>query len=256
MSPVIPNQFLNINYISREIEIMSELKSERVVQYMKTKIDVNNTLYIQMEFCSDNLKNILDNKHSAFRRDNYDQMNELEYYISYKIFIDLIEALNYLQEQTPPIIHRDIKPANILFTETGTETGIFFKLCDFGLAKLYEQESNSIVGTKPYIAEEVWSGKYDTKADVFSLSVIGNEIFQLNNNSMRNDKLSEHFEKIEDLLEKMSKKIHRKRPNCKEIIEEVNSWCLPLVDLNKNLYDENYHSLSVFIKYHLHKFSL
>ena len=79
--------------------------------------------------------------------------------------MELIEALNYLHEQNPPIIHRDIKPANILFSVKGLRNGIFFKLCDFGLAKLYDGKSNTIgMGTQKYMAPEVNDGNYDTKS--------------------------------------------------------------------------------------------
>ena len=189
---------------------MSEIKSERIVRYFNTYIDNNNILYIQMELCSDNLKNILETKHLAFKRKKDDLFNELEYFISCKIFIELLEALNYLHELNPPIIHRDIKPANILFTEKGQTTEIFFKLCDFGLAKLSDiskrndlqvnhqditevnfQQMNDLsmstsntraVGTNKYMAPEVWDGKYDTKADIYSLSIVGKQIFDLDNN--------------------------------------------------------------------------
>ena len=43
-------------------------------------IDNNNILYIQMELCSNNLKNILESKHETFNRKKADQMGELEYY--------------------------------------------------------------------------------------------------------------------------------------------------------------------------------
>ena len=195
--------------ISREILILKEMKSERVVRYISTMIDNNNILYIQMEYCSDNLKNILENKHKIFRRKKEEGMKKLEYYISCKIFIEILEALNYLQEQNPPILHRDIKPENILYTDKGLHTGIFFKLCDFGLAKLYERSTDNIVsninlnnlnhinndqssmsisntigvGTNKYMAPEVWDGKYDTKADIYSLSIVGQQIFDLDNNN-------------------------------------------------------------------------
>ena len=185
------------------------MKSERVVRYISTMIDNNNILYIQMEYCSDNLKNILKNKHKIFRRKKEEGMKKLEYYISCKIFIEILEALNYLQEQNPPILHRDIKPENILYTDKGLHTGIFFKLCDFGLAKLYGRSTDNItvsninlnnlnhinndqssmstsntigVGTNKYMAPEVWDGKYDTKADIYSLSIVGQQIFDLDNN--------------------------------------------------------------------------
>ena len=121
---------------------------------MKTWIDNNNCLYIQMEFCSDNLKNILNNKHQVFNRDEHGQMGDIEYFVSTKIFEEILQAVHYLHEHNPPIIHRDIKPANILYSEQG-ENGVYFKLCDFGLAKLHEgQTHTNRVGTIKYMAPE------------------------------------------------------------------------------------------------------
>src|ERR1700751_2722017 len=65
---------IDTKYIVREIENLSKLQNERVVRYMKTWIDNNNSLYIQMEFCSDNLRNILDVKHLVFNRQSEDSM--------------------------------------------------------------------------------------------------------------------------------------------------------------------------------------
>src|SRR5215210_2776852 len=42
----------------------------------------------------------------------------------------LLDALDYLHSQTPPIIHRDIKPQNLKLTASGE-----IVLLDFGLAK-------------------------------------------------------------------------------------------------------------------------
>jgi serine/threonine-protein kinase len=42
----------------------------------------------------------------------------------------ILDALNYLHSQEPPILHRDIKPSNLKLTPTG-----LLKLVDFGLVK-------------------------------------------------------------------------------------------------------------------------
>ena len=244
---------MDVKYISREIQILKKLNSERVVRYIDTIIDDYNLLYIQMEFCSDNLKNILKYKNIVFNRKMEEEMSELEYYISCKIFMELLEAMDYLHKLTPPIIHRDIKPANILFTEKGMENGIFFKLCDFGLAKLYEKDSNSVgMGTDKYMAPEVWDGCYETKANIYSLSIILYELFNLVNNSERSHSLKEYFDIIEELSNKMSSKLYKKRPSCNDIIEKQNKWgfsYMPLIDIIQKASPEC-HSLNIYMNYH------
>ena len=232
---------------------MSEIKNKRIVEYITTEVDNNNILHIHMEFCSDNLKNILENKHLVFNRAKSDQMTELEYFISCKIFIELLEGLNYLHELETPIIHRDVKPGNILFTEKGIKNGSFFVYCDFGLAKIYEDISHTKdVGTGKYMAPEVLSEKYNTKADVYSLSIVAQQLFDLSNNLSRNDKLGRYFKIIEQLLEKMRKINQEKRATCKNILDDQNKWCLSYIPSIDFLFNDSIdcQSLNVYIKHY------
>jgi len=52
----------------------------------------------------------------------------------------LINALEYLHQQNPPVLHRDIKPSNIKVTPNG-----LVKLVDFGLVKLLLPDDNRTV---------------------------------------------------------------------------------------------------------------
>jgi eukaryotic-like serine/threonine-protein kinase len=58
-----------------------------------------------------------------------------------KMMAPIIEAVNYLHAQQPPIIHRDIKPANVIVSPLGEEA----MLVDFGIAKEYDQDSTTAV---------------------------------------------------------------------------------------------------------------
>ena len=51
----------------REVNILSKISGEYVVQYFDHWIENNNCLYIQMELCSDNLQNIIHQKRKCFR---------------------------------------------------------------------------------------------------------------------------------------------------------------------------------------------
>merc|ERR1711971_1145833 len=105
----------------------------------------------------------------------------------------LTDALNYLHTQ--PILHRDLKPDNILGV-THPETGnIDWKLADFGLVKLLDENTQgdffyaqSIKGTPNYMAPEVWTNYkgYTFSADIWSLGCVvafrcnrGEHLFQV-----------------------------------------------------------------------------
>jgi serine/threonine protein kinase len=82
---------------------------------------------------------------------------------------DLLDALDYLHSQEPPIIHRDIKPQNLKITARGDVI-----LLDFGLAKLNSEDSSvekSIFGySRKYSPlEQIQGTGTDARSDIFSL---------------------------------------------------------------------------------------
>ena len=148
---------IDVKYVLREVQSMMKVKGERIVRYFDSWIDTNDNIYIEMECCSNNLKNITGIWKKFFAKNNFQSQNRIEYFIYCKIFYELLEAVNYLHQYKPkPIIHRDLKPANILFDDKGVVNGIFFKLCDFGLAIYQDEVSHTrMVGTMKYMAPEV-----------------------------------------------------------------------------------------------------
>jgi len=140
-----------------------------------------------MEFCSQNLRNILEVKPQVFGRQLGEAMDCVEYFISCEILRQILESVQYLHELNPQIIHRDLKPENILIAEN-VRNGRFVKLCDFGLATIHDKHINYMsrykhttgVGTIKYQAPEIAQGsKYSNKVDIYSLALIGAEIFDM-----------------------------------------------------------------------------
>lgn len=79
---------------------------------------------------------------------------------------EVIDALNFIHKQG--IVHLDIKPSNLLIDKYER-----IKLADFGVAQPSEIKCENYVGTKYFMAPELFSFEpYDTyAADVWSLGV-------------------------------------------------------------------------------------
>src|SRR2546423_11752674 len=84
---------------------------------------------------------------------------------------DLLDVLDYLHKQNPPVVHRDIKPQNIKRTACGRVV-----LLDFGLAKgtpahTHASVTGSVVGYSLLYAplEQVQGTGTDPCSDIYSL---------------------------------------------------------------------------------------
>ncbi len=56
-------------------------------------------------------------------------MTPIKYYVSSQLFIEVLECVNYLHKQNPPIIHCSLKALNVLITFN--TYGRVIKLADF-----------------------------------------------------------------------------------------------------------------------------
>ena len=174
-----------------QLSIMDQISSQNIK-------GSSSIMYIQMEFCSTTLRQLIDER----------KLEKMEKNERWKMIRQTLEALAYIHKKK--IIHRDLKPDNIFLD---SEHNI--RLGDFGLATTRHKKveilpnqsvdetsdkpnkskvaNDSIhdtitggVGTPFYIAPEQACHKhhrgkgqtdYDMKADVFSLGIIIFEMF-------------------------------------------------------------------------------
>lgn len=106
----------------------------------------------------------------------------------------LLDALDYLHAQEPPVIHRDIKPQNLKLTDENS-----IVLLDFGLSKNTLGETRattgSIFGYTPHFApmEQIRGTGTNPRSDIYSLSAT---LYQLLTNVVPPDVLT----RADDLL--------------------------------------------------------
>jgi serine/threonine protein kinase len=284
----IPFNEENKNFVMKEIEILQKLESDLVVKLESVWIEDNylkiddyktekNTsyvstievfepnktllLHIQMELCLMTLKQLIRKLNNELNRKPNEVMTPLGYYISSEIFKEILESVDYLHKQN--VIHRDLKPNNILITDGINRR--FVKIADFGLATIHDSEGQTHTkykGTIRYAAPEVMRTRnYDMKADIYSLGVILQELFNIDiNEYMKNfdpllnfnnfnifmfrpigkgSKLEKEYSSLFGLTVKMIAPQKNSRPNCEKILLEKSSWALDLSDL-KNNYEFNW----------------
>ena len=121
--------------------------------------------YLVMDFVpGKNLKEMIDESQVQGQKLNVKAVMEWA--------IQIMDAMEYLHNQDPPVLHRDIKPANIKLTPDDR-----IKLVDFGLAKVMTGDSSSTVtviqgrGTAYYTPLEQYGAESehtDVRSDIYA----------------------------------------------------------------------------------------
>jgi eukaryotic-like serine/threonine-protein kinase len=83
---------------------------------------------------------------------------------------EVLDILDYLAQQVPPIVHRDIKPANIIIGARDKRA----HLVDFGIAradtaKNARRKQTAALGTPGYAPPEQYQGNADPRSDLYAL---------------------------------------------------------------------------------------
>jgi serine/threonine protein kinase len=153
------NRRFLVKKLVEECKIMSELKHPNIVQFFGlTFFDDSAYPMIVMEKLDSNLDTFL----TSF--------SSIPLVLKSMLMQDIVQGLNYLHTQIPPIIHRDITARNVLLTSSMTA-----KLGDLGSARIIQSHGISSTlsrtpGTLVYMPPEANqpTPKYDSSLDMFS----------------------------------------------------------------------------------------
>lgn len=148
-----------INELVKEISLMDELKyNSHIVRFEDYQIvphqkGIGYDVLIRMECLTP--------------VNQYHAMQNMTVGDVLQMGLDISDALCACSRKN--IIHRDIKPANIMRDDSGS-----YKLGDFGIARTLEEEFAELTraGTMSYVAPEVMMGRYDARADIYSLAMV------------------------------------------------------------------------------------
>ncbi|XP_047987166.1 eukaryotic translation initiation factor 2-alpha kinase 1-like isoform X2 [Leguminivora glycinivorella] len=209
------------------------------------------TLYIQMTFCKQTLKQWLDDRNnlmSTSRKSStdlstsddsgMDMTPDAKYPVTWThidvlvdMFTQLVKGLNYIHSKG--IIHHDVKPSNVFVAQS--ETGVLVQLGDFGLAcPLQQSHSGLALGTHLYAAPEQLEGQCNPKSDMYSLGIILLELIEPFSTDMERVKtitdlrkgqipahLTANYPKIAHVIGKLVQRRPSKRLDTRQLLEEL-----------------------------------
>jgi serine/threonine protein kinase len=143
---------------------------------------IGESLYIQMEICEHTLEEVIKkifdeslNANNLLSEVGFKKMNEIS--------VQILEGVSYLHNHEKPVMHRDLNLVNILVNNIriNNENCYEVKIADFDLTKLSETEESNTEdqGTPKFMAPEVMGRIYNKKADIFSLGVIFERMYNI-----------------------------------------------------------------------------
>jgi len=151
------NRDYMIRRFKTEAEILHKLRHPNLPAVTDYFIE-NENYYLVMDYIDgEDLKSVIDRCPGGLTEN-----------MVIKWTLQLLDALEFLHNQNPPIVYRDLKPENIMVTMAGEK----IVLIDFGLARTVNpklQKVMTVVGTPAYAPEELYHGKPEPRSDLYSL---------------------------------------------------------------------------------------
>lgn len=140
------------------------------------------------------------------------------------IATELVDVLQYLHHQQPPVLHRDFTPDNLIYSVADRQV----KVIDFGAANLYETEGTAtLVGKQNYMPPEQFKGKPAPASDVYAfgatLLFLLTATEPLRMGKMAAGALNDISPPLQELIRDCTDFDLQRRPTCDELMERLTS---------------------------------
>jgi len=141
-------------YLENEIEALRELNHPNVSRIVDC-FELKDRLFMVTDVCAGGDLN---------SRDPYPQSD------ARRILRMVLSAVSHMHSKN--VVHRDLKYENVMFVSSYPESQV--RIIDFGSSKLFRPNDylQTVVGSIPYMAPQVFNGKYTAQADLWSVGVL------------------------------------------------------------------------------------
>eukprot|EP00980_Cylindrotheca_fusiformis_P000469 scaffold115_cov123-Cylindrotheca_fusiformis.AAC.9 len=158
----------HLSHLRNEIQLMKELKQHPNINTLVDVFEDDRHVHLISDLCTGGhlshyiQSRVIDNPTIDYK------VHEQE---SSYIIRQILEAIEHCHDRN--IVHRDLKLENVLFRKSRKDLEV--RLIDFDISTRHSDEDppmTEFVGTRAYMAPEVFEKSYDKKCDVWSIGVI------------------------------------------------------------------------------------
>ncbi|KAJ5265229.1 mitogen-activated protein kinase HOG1 [Penicillium rubens] len=138
----------------REIRLLKDLRHDNIITMTDAFVLPSEDIYFVTPLLRTDLQRLL-------------RSGPLESKVTQVFLYQILRGLKYIQ--SAGVIHRDLKPSNILVDENHD-----LKICDFGLARIWEPQMTGYVTTRFYRAPEIMTSwqTYGMEVDIWSCACV------------------------------------------------------------------------------------